>query len=250
MIPSPAPTSSTGALAPLTPLPATPTISGPGVSNTYMHSRQQSISSSSFPLTPATASTPGAAAASSPTVLSTPTPAAASGSDSGPLFTPPPGASSSQNNLSSVNRQLSRVELAALQLQRQYDLMLHSLQDSEKHLSSMTLHYVASLHQASKVSLSRFSAKKHHSVRSIQFQFQFRPSLKTADELRFLRAFERHKINKQKKQQPSVCLSFLCLACVCCLSRQVDLVFRWRVDRYAHVPDSQDVDRRSSDSRY
>jgi hypothetical protein len=52
----------------------------------------------------------------------------------------------------SVHAQLSRLELAALQLSRQYELMLHSMQDSEKHLSNMTLHYVTSLHQACKVS--------------------------------------------------------------------------------------------------
>jgi hypothetical protein len=53
----------------------------------------------------------------------------------------------------SVHAQLSRLELAALQLSRQYELMLHSMQDSEKHLSNMTLHYVTSLHQACKVSI-------------------------------------------------------------------------------------------------
>jgi hypothetical protein len=50
-----------------------------------------------------------------------------------------------------VHAQLSRLELDAMQLSRQYEAMLFSLQDSQKHMSAMTLHYVASLQQAVKV---------------------------------------------------------------------------------------------------
>lgn len=50
--------------------------------------------------------------------------------------------------------QLSRLELEAAHLSRQYEHMLSSLADSERQLSGMTVHYVASLQAAVKSSSS------------------------------------------------------------------------------------------------
>lgn len=110
----------------------------------------------SLPPTPSLV--PGAAnpyANQPPTAPATPAAAAAAGAASpapGGVLAPPslPGS----NSTASISLQLSRLELAALQLSRQYELMMHSMQDSEKHLANMTLHHVASLHQACKSSSS------------------------------------------------------------------------------------------------